>query len=143
MSDEKPDVLSKPKTLQTVCHYSVQIRYNHDTLNSKLRLHTYLWSEIKSAAVTTEYIRCVKGSFWTDYMKHNKHEIHFIKHYSHQNSPWLYEYVNHGFHSPEQSIYDFKNIWVSYSSIFTCISSTNSHEDHLQTNFKLSDLCLV
>ena len=28
-------VLSKPKTLQIMCHYSIQMKYNHDTLNSK------------------------------------------------------------------------------------------------------------
>jgi len=31
-------VLSKPKTLQIMCHYLIQMKYNHDTLNSKLNI---------------------------------------------------------------------------------------------------------
>jgi len=91
----------------------------------------------------TEHMRRVTGSFWTDYMKHNRYEIHFITNYLHRKSPWLYEYVNHSFHYPEQTTYDFENIWFSCSSSFTCICSTSSDEGHLQANFKLSDLCLV
>jgi hypothetical protein len=80
MSDEKSDMLSKPKILQIMCHYSIQIKHNHDALSSKFILRAYLRSEIKSAEIKIEHMRHVKRSFWTDYMKHNKYEIHFTKH---------------------------------------------------------------